>query len=49
LDEDKFYIGKVDEVRVWNRGLTNSEIAEIYSNGTFNTIGQVIYQDFKNT
>ncbi len=48
LDEDKFYIGKVDEVRVWNRGLTNSEIAEIYSNGTFNTIGQVIYQDFKN-
>ena len=48
LDEDKFYIGKVDEVRVWNRGLTNSEIAKIYSNDTFNTIGQVLYQDFKN-
>jgi hypothetical protein len=48
LDEDKFFSGKVDEVRLWNRGLTNSEIAEIYSNGTFNTIGQVYYQDFKN-
>ena len=48
LDEDKFYSGKVDEVRVWNRGLTNSEIAEIYSNDTFNTLGQVLYQDFKN-
>ena len=24
LDEDKFFSGKVDEVRVWNRGLTNS-------------------------
>ena len=48
LDEDKFYSGKVDEVRIWNRGLTNFEIAEIYSNDTFNTIGQVLYQDFKN-
>ncbi len=48
LDEDKFFSGKVDEVRLWNRGLTNSEIAEIYSNGTFNTIGRVYYQDFKN-
>jgi predicted phosphodiesterase len=48
LDEDKFFNGKVDEVRLWNRGLSNSEIAEIYSKGTFNTIGQVHYQDFKN-
>jgi hypothetical protein len=48
LDEDKFFNGKVDEVRLWNGGLTNSEIAEIYSKGTFNTIGQIYYQDFKN-
>jgi hypothetical protein len=48
LDEDKFFSGKVDEVRLWNRGLTNSEIEQIYSNGTFNTMGQNLYHDFKN-
>ena len=26
LDEDKFFIGEMDEVRVWNRGLTDYEI-----------------------
>ena len=26
LDEDKFFIGEIDEVRVWNRGLTDYEI-----------------------
>jgi Concanavalin A-like lectin/glucanases superfamily/Calcineurin-like phosphoesterase len=48
LDEDKFFIGDIDEVRVWNKGLTNSEIVEISSKGTFNTIGQIYYEDFKN-
>ena len=48
LDEDKFFSGKVDEVRLWNRGLTNSEMEQIYSNGTFNTMGQILYHDFKN-
>jgi predicted phosphodiesterase len=48
IDKDKFYSGNVDEVRVWNRGLTDSEISQIYSTGIFNTTGQVVYQDFKN-
>ena len=47
LEEDKFFTGYVDEVRIWNRGLTDSEITQIYSNDTFDIIGQVIYQDFK--
>ena len=47
LDEDKFFIGYIDEVRIWNRGLTDAEIAQIYYNNAFNTIGQIVYQDFK--
>lgn len=38
-----FYNGDIDEVRIWNRGLTDSEIAQIYNSGTFNTNGQVVY------
>ncbi len=49
LEEDKFFTGYIDEVRVWNRGLTDEEIAQIYTNDTFNTIGQSVYQDFKET
>ena len=47
LDESKFFTGYLDEVRIWNRGLTDSEISKIYSNNTFSTIGQIIFQDFK--
>jgi Concanavalin A-like lectin/glucanases superfamily len=43
LDKDKFYSGSIDEVIVWNRGLTDSEISQIYNNNTFNTIGQLLY------
>jgi hypothetical protein len=31
LEEDKFFTGYIDEVRVWNRGLTDEEITQIYS------------------
>jgi hypothetical protein len=47
LEEDKFFTGYIDDVRIWNRGLTDEEIAQIYTNNTFNTIGQIIYKDFK--
>jgi hypothetical protein len=43
LENDKFYSGSIDEVRVWNRGLTDSEITKIYNNGTFSKTGQVLY------
>lgn len=43
LDKDKFYNGSIDEIRVWNRGLTDSEISQIYTNGIFNTTGQLLY------
>ena len=48
LENDKYFTGYIDEVRVWNRGLTNEETSQIYTNNTFNSKGQVVYLDFKN-
>ena len=44
-DKD-FFVGDIDEVRVWNRGITNAEIANGYRSGIFNTTGQVVYLPF---
>ena len=41
LDLDKFFKGEIDEVRIWNRGLTVNEINEIYDNKDINFAGQV--------
>ena len=41
-----FFTGNVDEVRVWNRALSSTEIANAYNNGLFNTTGQVLYLPF---
>jgi Concanavalin A-like lectin/glucanases superfamily len=50
LELDKFFKGKIDEIRIWNRGLTVNEIHEIYDNKDTNFIGQVEYLNFgKNT
>jgi len=46
LENDKHLSSYIDKVRVWNRGLTDAEISKIYTNGIFNTIGQVVYLDF---
>jgi hypothetical protein len=44
-DKD-FFVGNIDEVRVWNRALPNGEIANGYKTGTFNTTGQVVHLPF---
>ena len=44
-----FFLGNIDEVRVWNRSLTNVEIAEGYTQGKFNTTGQMLYLPFNTT
>ena len=41
-----FFTGNVDEVRVWNRALSSSEVSNAYNNGIFNTNGQVLYLPF---
>lgn len=38
--------GLIDEVRVWNRALTDVEIAEGYTKGIFDTTSQVLYLPF---
>jgi len=37
LEEDKFFNGALDEVRIWNRGLSDEEIKQVYSNNANNT------------
>src|SRR4026207_2518322 len=40
-----FFVGNVDEIRVWNAALTAQQVAEAY-NGQFDTKGQIEYLDF---
>lgn len=50
MELDKFFKGKIDEIRIWNRGLTVNEIHEIYDDKDTNFIGQGEYLNFgKNT
>ena len=46
LDLDKYFKGEVDELRIWNRGLTINELNEIYINRSFTTNGQIEYLNF---
>jgi predicted phosphodiesterase len=40
---DKYFTGNIDEVRIWNRAITSTEVADQYTNETFNPSGQVLY------
>jgi hypothetical protein len=40
-----FFTGEVDEVRVWNNGLTAQQVADAFA-GNVNTAGQVLYLPF---
>lgn len=42
---DSYFIGSIDEVRVWNRALTSTEAASAYK-GTIPTNGQVLHLSF---
>ena len=47
LNEDKFFTGEIDEVRIWNDGLTDAELERINNNYTFtNNKNQIIYEKF---
>jgi hypothetical protein len=46
LEENKFFTGYIDEVRLWNRGLTDEEISDIYTRNNFSLSDQIVYQDF---
>jgi concanavalin A-like lectin/glucanase superfamily protein/calcineurin-like phosphoesterase family protein len=44
-----YFVGDIDEVRVWNRGLLSTEISSQYNNGAFNATGQVAHLSFSLT
>ena len=43
--ESMFFIGSIDEVRIWNRTLTGQEVSDQYNSAIFDTAGQVLYLD----
>jgi hypothetical protein len=42
---DDYFVGEVDEVRVWNNALTTQQVFDA-SNGSINTKDQIVYLDF---
>ena len=47
LEEDKFFNGALDQVRIWNRSLTASEISNASNNNISSSINPIVYLDFK--
>jgi hypothetical protein len=43
---DNLFTGNIDEVGVWNRALTTSEITNLMNNGVFATNGLVYSNSF---
>jgi hypothetical protein len=43
---DSYFTGSIDEVRIWNRAITSTEVADQYDDGVFNPSGQVLYLSF---
>lgn len=41
-----YFTGNADEVRVWNRAISPTEVTAAYNNGVFDTSGQQIYLPF---
>jgi hypothetical protein len=46
LEEDKFFNGALDEVRIWNRSLTASEISNASNNNISSSVNPIVYLDF---
>jgi hypothetical protein len=46
LAPSDYFTGNVDEIRIWNRAITESEVSYAYNNGIFNTTGQVLHIPF---
>jgi len=41
-----FFVGQIDEIRLWDRPLSAAEIADQYNNGKYETNGQILYLPF---
>jgi hypothetical protein len=40
---ERYFTGSIDDVRIWNRAITPTEVADQYNAETFNPSGQVLY------
>ena len=49
LNLSNYFVGQIDEIRIWNRTLEYSELLKGYNNNTYDTNGQVIYLPFGNS
>ena len=43
--ETQYFIGDLDEIRVWNNDLTSGEISALYSSGTVPQSGAIVYSN----
>ena len=46
VDDKDFFIGDIDEVRLWDRALSAQEVKKAYEEGIFPTEGQVLHLPF---
>lgn len=44
--DNGLFIGELDEIRIWNRAITEEEVLDAYRYGKFNTSGQVAHVPF---
>src|SRR5918999_659562 len=40
---DGYFVGRIGEIRLWNRTLSAEEVSAAYNSGLFNTTGQILY------
>ncbi|GIW78832.1 MAG: hypothetical protein KatS3mg105_0639 [Gemmatales bacterium] len=46
LDHSRFFVGDVDEVRIWNRALSEEEVSRQFHHKEFSPMGQLLYVPF---
>ncbi|MDR4511253.1 MAG: discoidin domain-containing protein [Nitrososphaeraceae archaeon] len=46
LFKDKLFKGEIDEIRIWDRALTNAEVYDGFANNKFNLDGQIVFVSF---
>src|SRR5918993_509757 len=47
--DDRFFKGDLDEIKVWNRALSNEEISNGFKNNALTTKGQIFYESYSDT
>jgi hypothetical protein len=48
VDDEDYFIGDIDEVRLWDRAISAQEVKKAYEEGIFPTEGQVLHLPFSN-